>query len=85
MNQKSLVIPRCVVPECEAANSTDYSPLWLESALPSGGRERRCQRRSPLDNQLPCDQGAFSELAQACDQWLYSSRDTIVAEVRRLL
>ncbi|KAJ8716903.1 hypothetical protein PYW07_003530 [Mythimna separata] len=72
---------RCVVPECEAANSTVYSPPWLEGALPSGSIESRCSRRAPLDPQLPCQEGtAFGEELTTCDQWLYESNNTIVAE-----
>ncbi|XP_068617258.1 organic cation transporter protein-like [Battus philenor] len=71
---------RCVVPECEAINSTDYNPPWLESALPSGGREKRCFSRALVDDQLPCQDGAFTEELRACDHWLYASKDTIVAE-----
>ncbi|XP_031766668.2 organic cation transporter protein-like isoform X2 [Galleria mellonella] len=71
---------RCVVPECEAFNSTEYSPPWLDAALPAGGRERRCSRRSPLDPQQSCDGATFAEELQECDRWLYASNDTIVAE-----
>ncbi|CAK1585785.1 unnamed protein product [Parnassius mnemosyne] len=71
---------RCVVPECEAANSTDYNPSWLASALPTGEQEKRCYSRAPLDNHLPCQDGAFTEELRACDHWLYASNDTIVAE-----
>ncbi|XP_072932972.1 organic cation transporter protein-like isoform X2 [Epargyreus clarus] len=71
---------RCVIPECESANTTEYSPAWLESALAAGGRERRCASYAPLDTQLPCGEGGFSDELRTCDQWLYASRDTIVAE-----
>ncbi|CAH2047613.1 unnamed protein product, partial [Iphiclides podalirius] len=71
---------RCVVPECEAANSTEYNPSWLASALPPGGREKRCFSRAPLDDQLPCQDGGFAEELRSCDQWLYASKNTIVSE-----
>ncbi|XP_013141700.1 PREDICTED: organic cation transporter protein-like [Papilio polytes] len=70
---------RCVVPECEAFNSSDYSPAWLASALPAG-RHQRCFSRAPLDDQVPCNDAAFSEELRSCDQWLYASKNTIVAE-----
>ncbi|KAJ2951318.1 hypothetical protein O0L34_g5720 [Tuta absoluta] len=70
---------RCVVPECEAPNSTEYSPAWLELAQAPGVRERRCMRRQPQDPQ-DCG-GGFNEELMPCDQWLYASKDTIVAEV----
>ncbi|KAJ2951319.1 hypothetical protein O0L34_g5720 [Tuta absoluta] len=69
---------RCVVPECEAPNSTEYSPAWLELAQAPGVRERRCMRRQPQDPQ-DCG-GGFNEELMPCDQWLYASKDTIVAE-----
>ncbi|XP_047025396.1 organic cation transporter protein-like [Helicoverpa zea] len=72
---------RCVVPECESANSTDYSPAWLEGALPPGGVEARCSRRAPRDPQLPCQHGtSFGEELLPCDRWLYQSNNTIVTE-----
>uniref|UniRef100_A0A2A4K7E3 Major facilitator superfamily (MFS) profile domain-containing protein n=1 Tax=Heliothis virescens TaxID=7102 RepID=A0A2A4K7E3_HELVI len=72
---------RCVVPECELANSTDYSPPWLEGALPAGGVESRCSRRAPRDPQLPCQQGtSFGDELLPCDRWLYQSNNTIVTE-----
>ncbi|CAG5054675.1 unnamed protein product [Parnassius apollo] len=71
---------RCVVPECEAANSTEYNPSWLAGALPTGEQEKRCYSRAPLDDQLPCQDGAFTEELRACDHWLYASNNTIVAE-----
>ncbi|KPJ16074.1 hypothetical protein RR48_06029 [Papilio machaon] len=61
---------RCVVPECESNNSSDYSPAWLTSALPVTGREQRCYSRAPLDDQLPCHDTAFSEELRSCDHWL---------------
>ncbi|XP_046978177.1 organic cation transporter protein-like [Vanessa cardui] len=70
---------RCVVPECEAANSTEYNPLWLASALPESTRERRCFSKTPLDAEY-CAPGNFSDELRPCDHWLYASRDTIVAE-----
>ncbi|XP_045498927.1 organic cation transporter protein-like isoform X1 [Colias croceus] len=66
---------RCVIPECELSNSTEYSPPWLELALPEGTQERRCSARTPVD---ACD--SFSEELRPCDHWLYASKDTIVAE-----
>ncbi|XP_038214161.1 organic cation transporter protein-like isoform X2 [Zerene cesonia] len=66
---------RCVIPECELTNSTDYSPPWLELALPEGTQERRCSARIPIDS---CD--TFSEELRPCEHWLYASKDTIVAE-----
>ncbi|XP_045769128.1 organic cation transporter protein-like isoform X1 [Maniola jurtina] len=71
---------RCVVPECESANSTVYSPSWLQGALGGGARERRCSSKAPVDAELPCEAGAFSEQLRPCDHWLYASSDTIVAE-----
>ncbi|XP_045449787.1 organic cation transporter protein-like, partial [Melitaea cinxia] len=70
----------CMVPECEAANSTEYSPPWLTSALPESSRERRCFIKTPVDAEQACGAGAFSEELRPCDHWLYASRDTIVAE-----
>ncbi|XP_061714575.1 solute carrier family 22 member 3-like isoform X1 [Cydia pomonella] len=73
---------RCVVPECEAHNSTDFSAAWTVAALPEHGRAHRCSRRVPLDPTLPCEaNSAFSEDVVACDQWLYASANTIVTEV----
>ncbi|XP_061714577.1 organic cation transporter protein-like isoform X2 [Cydia pomonella] len=72
---------RCVVPECEAHNSTDFSAAWTVAALPEHGRAHRCSRRVPLDPTLPCEaNSAFSEDVVACDQWLYASANTIVTE-----
>ncbi|XP_053604472.1 organic cation transporter protein-like isoform X2 [Plodia interpunctella] len=72
---------RCVVPECESANSTQYHPAWLDGALPAAGRQQRCSRREPLDLAGGCREGTtFTEDLQPCDQWLYASWDTIVAE-----
>ncbi|CAH2241420.1 jg15617 [Pararge aegeria aegeria] len=71
---------RCLVPECESANSTDYSPAWLGGALAAGGREQRCSRRAPADPQLPCAADSFADELLPCDRWLYASNDTIVAE-----
>ncbi|XP_041979847.1 organic cation transporter protein-like isoform X2 [Aricia agestis] len=68
---------RCIVPECEAGNTTEYSPSWLEGAP---GEHERCRRPVPLDPQLPCASDAFSDALQPCDQWIYASHDTIVAE-----
>ncbi|XP_050348889.1 organic cation transporter protein-like [Nymphalis io] len=70
---------RCVVPECEAVNSTEYNPPWLESALPESTRDRRCFIKTPLDAG-PCAPGNFSDELRSCDHWLYASKDTIVAE-----
>ncbi|CAK1585786.1 unnamed protein product [Parnassius mnemosyne] len=71
---------RCVVPECEAANSTEYNPSWLAGALPTGEQEKRCYSHTPMEDHLPCQDGAFTEELRACDHWLYASNDTIVAE-----
>lgn len=71
---------RCVVPECEAFNSTEYTPAWLEGALPAAGRERRCASKMPLDAQLPCDKDTFTDELRPCEHWLYATKDTIVAE-----
>ncbi|CAH2084349.1 unnamed protein product [Euphydryas editha] len=71
---------RCMIPECEAANSTEYNPPWLDSALPVGGRERRCSSKTPLAPEQDCAAGAFSDELRPCEHWLYASRDTIVAE-----
>ncbi|CAH2084350.1 unnamed protein product [Euphydryas editha] len=71
---------RCMIPECEAANSTVYNPPWLDSALPEGGRERRCSSKTPLAPEQDCGAGAFSDELRPCEHWLYASRDTIVAE-----
>lgn len=71
---------RCVVPECEALNSTEYSPSWLTHALPPEGREARCSRRVPLD-QPPCQEDtSFSEELQYCNHWIYAANNTIVTE-----
>ncbi|XP_050677874.1 organic cation transporter protein-like isoform X2 [Leptidea sinapis] len=67
---------RCVIPECEAANSTEYSPAWLQQALPEDPVERRCSARVPRGP----DCGDFSSELRRCDTWMYGSRDTIVAE-----
>lgn len=76
---------RCVVPECESANSSVYAPKWLAQALPAGApRERRCSRREPLTPSLETaceDDTEFAKEALLCDQWLYASNNTIVAEV----
>ncbi|CAH0719744.1 unnamed protein product, partial [Brenthis ino] len=71
---------RCVVPECEAINSTEYSPIWLEGALPADSREQRCASKVPLDAKVPCDKDGFSDELRPCEHWLYASKDTIVAE-----
>ncbi|XP_060801640.1 organic cation transporter protein-like isoform X2 [Amyelois transitella] len=72
---------RCVVPECELSNSTEYHPAWLAGALPPAGRQQRCSRREPLGAAAGCGAGtAFAEELRPCDQWLYASWDTIVAE-----
>ncbi|XP_022828155.1 organic cation transporter protein-like isoform X1 [Spodoptera litura] len=72
---------RCVVPECEASNSSEYSPGWLAAALPPGNIESRCSRRAPLDPQLPCQEGtAFAHEVTTCDHWLYQANNTIVSE-----
>ncbi|XP_063826951.1 organic cation transporter protein-like [Ostrinia nubilalis] len=68
---------RCLIPECEAANATEYSPAWL--ALPSGAREQRCSRRA-LPEPDSCAKDAFSDELQPCHHWVYGSKDTIVAE-----
>ncbi|XP_075975361.1 organic cation transporter protein-like isoform X2 [Anticarsia gemmatalis] len=72
---------RCVVPECESANSTEYTTPWLEGALPPNAVDARCRRRAPLDDQLPCGEGtAFSQDLHTCDSWLYQTNFTIVSE-----
>ncbi|KAJ0183566.1 hypothetical protein K1T71_001542 [Dendrolimus kikuchii] len=72
---------RCVVPECESVNSTAYSPVWLEAALPPEERDRKCMRRAPSDPQLPCqEESAFSDHLKSCDHWIYATKDTIVGE-----
>lgn len=77
-----VLLCRCVVPECEAANSSEYAPGWLAAALPAGTIEARCSRRAPIDSQLPCQEGtAFSHEVTACDRWLYQANNTIVSEV----
>ncbi|XP_023935702.2 organic cation transporter protein-like isoform X2 [Bicyclus anynana] len=72
---------RCVVPECESANSSQYAAPWLEAALGGAGQQRRCERRVPLPGAArPCGAGDFTDQLQPCERWLYASNDTIVAE-----
>ncbi|CAG9787573.1 unnamed protein product [Diatraea saccharalis] len=77
---------RCLIPECELSNSTEFKPSWIEGALPpDSGRQQRCYRRliadqSSLDDQSVCQQEMFTDELQPCEQWMYASRDTIVAE-----
>ncbi|GBP53897.1 hypothetical protein EVAR_96575_1 [Eumeta japonica] len=78
----AVYVSRCVVAECEAANSTDFSPPWLDAALPQNGRARRCsRRRSNPGADDACAAAAFGTELQPCERWLYASNDTIVAEV----
>lgn len=77
-----MFISRCVVPECEATNSTEYSPAWLAAAQPAGARDSRCARRAPRDPSEPCGEAsAFTDELLPCDQWIYASANTIVTEV----
>ncbi|CAH0399953.1 unnamed protein product [Chilo suppressalis] len=77
---------RCLIPECELSNSTEFKPSWVEGALPAeSGRQQRCYRRTLSDQSSPDDHGGclqemFSDQLQPCEQWLYASRDTIVSE-----
>ncbi|KAG7299214.1 hypothetical protein JYU34_017766 [Plutella xylostella] len=75
---------RCLIPECESSNSSEYSPPWLEGALPPPDHplERRCMRRAPAPAAPAgaCDVNSFSEELQPCSSWVYESHDTIVAE-----
>ncbi|XP_049872471.1 organic cation transporter protein-like isoform X2 [Pectinophora gossypiella] len=71
---------RCVIPECEAPNSTEFYPKWLPSrAVDVDLRTRRCMRARPADEGA-CHAEGFGEHLELCDQWLYASKDTIVAE-----
>ncbi|CAG9136528.1 unnamed protein product [Plutella xylostella] len=76
---------RCLIPECESSNSSEYSPPWLEGALPPPDHplERRCMRRAPAPAAPAgaCDVDSFSQELQPCTSWVYESHDTIVAEV----
>lgn len=70
---------RCVIPECELANATEYSPHWLPQQRPNGTRE--CTRRLLLPaTPHQCAAEMLAETQQPCDEWIYASKDTIVAE-----
>lgn len=79
---------RCVIPECEFRNTTDYYQDWLKSAIPfKNGRPEKCSRYATLHQSNPgqCPTSLFnqSEIVN-CNEFVYKSNEyRIMREVRR--
>ncbi|CAK1585776.1 unnamed protein product [Parnassius mnemosyne] len=68
---------RCKVPECESSPPQFPTNGWGAWALPEDGG--RCQRLQPVGS--GCNVDSFHPtITVSCDQWVYKSNDSIVAE-----
>lgn len=94
---------RCMIPECELTNGTsdeqysvgDYTPQWLQQAVPyeSNGKPSQCRRYATIgrpsneselsDDQRTCGTWTFDQSKVIeCDEFVYATQEvTIVNEV----
>ncbi|CAG5054644.1 unnamed protein product [Parnassius apollo] len=68
---------RCKVPECESSPPQFANNGWGVWALPEDGG--RCQRLQPVGSGCSVD-SFHPTITVSCDQWVYKSNDSIVAE-----
>uniref|UniRef100_A0A1B6F9N5 Major facilitator superfamily (MFS) profile domain-containing protein n=1 Tax=Cuerna arida TaxID=1464854 RepID=A0A1B6F9N5_9HEMI len=78
---------RCLVPECEEANTTEFSPPWLSLAVPYRGDPLQpawCERYGVslainTTAQICPPEMFMTNVTQTCNQWVFESKEKTIA------
>ncbi|GBP84174.1 Organic cation transporter protein [Eumeta japonica] len=71
---------RCEIQECDHPNSISYRPMWWRNGTDECRRPVLDRQKYELRNGT-CSEDTFTNQTTECTQWVYESRNSIVAEM----
>lgn len=88
---KYLYFSRCLIPECERRDQTEFSPYWLVNAIPStDGSLDECNRFASVNStdlgriveSDTCSPEHFDRnTVEPCETYVYENTNTVVYDV----
>ncbi|XP_057656533.1 organic cation transporter protein isoform X2 [Diorhabda carinulata] len=72
---------RCLIPECETAESAIYDAPWAKWAIPHGSSDNQvigvksdiCSRYQPKENASNCSPDSYTNTIIHCSEWVFST------------
>ncbi|KAF6204755.1 hypothetical protein GE061_018917 [Apolygus lucorum] len=81
---------RCLIPQCESANSTKYNSPWVNRSIPyKNGIVSKCLRYAPVsgheDDTSCSDEDFNTNITEKCSQYVFATKENSIAREFGLL